>query len=88
MSQVEIIISQLVNGIFGANPIAYGIIMLMFFVGLAVALRLSIEGMVIILVPALLYMFVVIPIMTPLKYVFGVGAGILIGIAIIRLLGR
>lgn len=87
MNNLEFLIYDTIYNVFG-NPLILGGFLIVFFVAFAVALRLSFEALIIALIPAMLFVFDIIPIMSPLKYLAAIGIGIFVGFALLKLIRR
>jgi hypothetical protein len=81
MALIESLIGNTAGLVLG-NPVFSGIIILLFFIGLAAIAKVSFEASLVFLVPAFILSFAFIP---ALRLIIGIMFGVLIGLMFLKL---
>ena len=73
-------IGDMFNGIFG-SPLLVGLVGLLFFLMIALALKINFDSMVVVMIPVLFVVFGTVP---QLQIIVGIMMGVLIGLGLIK----
>lgn len=83
MLGIEQIIAETMLNIYG--ELFLGVVLTIFLLGLCFVMRMSIDGLAVVMLPIFSILFVFVP---QLRLVFGLVAGIMLGIVFIKIIAR
>lgn len=87
MSALEDLIGTAVVGAFG-SPLILALFGVIFFIAIVAFFGLGLDGAIVIMIPAFMFLFTAVPTLSPLKILFGLAAGLLFAFMLLRIMSH